>query len=212
MIVYDNADTVNFLDEFWPSSAPGRILLTSRNPAAARGRVQRGYELPVMSPDDASYLLLDQLSHDQRQISSDADSDIARVVATKLGYLPLAIVQVAAFILETGCELSDTLRFLEDRKVQTELLACDGLGDSDFYGAPTAAAWDLSISALNDDSRDLLALLSFLDPDSIPEVLVRAKVQSETFEFRNAIGSDLRYVRLLRGGVVFCRLTFASVR
>ncbi|KAJ3579856.1 hypothetical protein NPX13_g713 [Xylaria arbuscula] len=199
LVVFDNADTFHLLRDFWPRSNSGRILLTSRNPSTSLSPVQGGYEIATMSSDEASSLLVDQLLQDRLQIACAPDEEVVHAVVAELGYLPLAIVQIAAFTLETACDLSDTLRFLNDRNAQAQLLAHDGLGVFNFYDSPTAAAWDLSISALGDEARDLLSLLSFLDPDSIPDDLLHAQVDSSDFGFRSSIGTGLSQKRALGG-------------
>lgn len=190
--MFDNADRINLLEPFWPASSVGHILLTSRNPAASRGRVQKGYELPRMSSGEAVNLFLNQLSHGGHPVDTKDELETIEKITVALGCLPLAVVQVAAFTLATGSELSTTLQFLEDRRTQTELLLSDDFCHDGFYGIPAGAAWDLSISALTEDSKDLLSLLCFLDPDSIPTTLLRERVQQATFEFGNVVGPGLR--------------------
>lgn len=144
-----------------------------------------------MSSDEATSFFLDQLSHGGLLIDTKDELEIAGKITAALDCLPLAIAQVAAFTLATGSEPSTTLQFLENRRTQTELLLSDDVCQDDFYGIPAGAAWDLSISALTQDAKDLLSLLCFLDPDSIPVSLLRERARQASFEFDNAVGPGL---------------------
>ena len=71
---------------YWlPSDLPGHVLTTSRSPL---GEAPVG--LAPLPPDAATRLLLDR--------TDDGDAAAARAIAERLGHLPLALVQAAAYL------------------------------------------------------------------------------------------------------------------
>ena len=126
---------------------------------------------------------------------TDMEEDLrkqARQVVSILGRLPLAICQMAAFVLETNCDLGELISLLGNRPDEMELLSQDGSALADFYQFNAATAWDLSISALDTPSTALLRLILFLDPDTIPVQLFRSRLPQDRCELLASVGPGLR--------------------
>ena len=91
LLIFDNADTPEELEPFLPGG-PGHVLITSRNPIWSR--VAEPVEIDVFSRAES-------VEHLQRRVQGLSEED-ARMVAEKLGDLPLAIEQAGAWLAETG--------------------------------------------------------------------------------------------------------------
>ena len=86
--------------------------------------------------------------------------------------LPLALVQAGAYVVETGCSLSDYLDLYKTH--HKELLARHSRLMLD-YPETVATTWSLSFQQIEQQSSiaaDLLRLCAFLAPDAIPEELL----------------------------------------
>ncbi|WEW58349.1 hypothetical protein PRK78_003817 [Emydomyces testavorans] len=178
LIVFDNADDLEILTHAWPGSAPGSILLTSRDFTAAFSPALAG--LAVQPFDDATgsaaFLeLVGQTNPSQFHI------DLAREITQKLGGLPLALRQISGFIVQQRFSLVDFL-CVYDRHATT--IHSKRTGPSDYHHT-LSTVWKLSLRRLTGDASSLQKLLVFFDPDRIDETILTNKElsQGESSEF-----------------------------
>ncbi|MEV6877017.1 FxSxx-COOH system tetratricopeptide repeat protein [Amycolatopsis sp. NPDC051128] len=159
LLVFDSAEEPEMVRPFFPVDGPGQILVTSRNPGWAG--IARPLEVAVFQRDESKNLL-----GLRRSGLADEDSDL---IAEKLGDLPLAIEQAAAWLAETGMPAQDYLR-LFDEKV-TEILDTSAPSD---YEVSVAAAWNVSfdeLSSRNPAAHQLLQVCAFFAPEPISRSL-----------------------------------------
>jgi hypothetical protein len=104
------------------------------------------------------------------------DQQAARQLCQLVGGLPLALDQAGAYIDETQCSFQNYLRFYQrDQHVRMQLLKRRGkitAGHPD----PVATTWALAFAKVEQASpaaAELLRACAFLDPDLIPEDLLR---------------------------------------
>jgi hypothetical protein len=127
----------------------------------------------------------------------------AQAIVEVVGGLPLALDQAGAYIEETGCSLSDYLKFYQSRR--NRLLRMRGENTTG-HPEPVATTWSLAfekVERANPVAADLLRLCAFLHPDEIPEVLigqgtselgpVLQSVVEDAFELNEAIGELRKY-------------------
>jgi tetratricopeptide (TPR) repeat protein len=155
LLVFDAADSPETVRKFFPSNGPGEILVTSRNPAWAG--VARPLEVSVFRREESKELL--------RRRGPDITDVEADQIADKLGDLPLAIEQAAAWRAETGMPVREYLR-LFDEKV-SEIFETATSPD---YEMSVAAAWNVSFDALrnrNPAAHQILQICAFLSPEPI---------------------------------------------
>jgi hypothetical protein len=164
LLVVDNADDPAALRDRLPLPAAGHVLITSRT-RAWRG-VATPLELQTLPHDVAVDLLVRR--------SGRADDGHVGAVARALGDLPLALVQAAAFVEQTGCTFVEYLQRLRDEGID---LLRDDLGRTgDYYRETVATTWKLNFDAVRREhtaAADLLDFLAFLDPDGVPLALLR---------------------------------------
>lgn len=95
-------------------------------------------------------------------INPNAGTDLRRLSETFHGY-PLALGQIAGFIRTNGCSLQDFLKIYEDKK-SSSAITSQPVKD---YHANLATVWDLSFSSIDEQSKTILEIFAFLDPDSL---------------------------------------------
>ncbi|KDN23294.1 cytochrome C [Amycolatopsis rifamycinica] len=155
LLVFDSAEDPRMVRSFFPTNGTGQILITTRNPDWTS--VARPIEVDVFSRAESLELL-----HRRGPEIDEADADR---LAEKLGDLPLAIEQAAAWRAETGMPVHEYLR-LFDEKV-AEILNTSAPAD---YDLPVAAAWNVAFDELrtrNAAAHQLLQVCAFFAPEPI---------------------------------------------
>lgn len=162
LVAFDNADTPADLAPFIPQGG-GHVLITSRNPHW-RG-LAKTVSVPLMPQPASVQFLLAR--------SGQLDVAAATDLAARLGNLPLALEQVAAFIEEHGVTLRE---YLQDFDVRMNALVepREG-GTAPPYGG-ISAVWEISFDRVLQKSAaaiDLLYLCSVLAPEEVPKEMIR---------------------------------------
>lgn len=191
LLVFDNVESRQILDRFWPSTGTGSILLTSRN--VAWGGLGKSIMVDVFEPADAITFL--------RKRGKTTEESAAGVVAEKLGYLPLALEQAGAYVDETQTSLKAYTGLLVANRQQ--LLA---LGQPNWYSGTVATTWTVSISRACEEqpqARDLLGLFACLAPDDIPRRLVHEHAEVLSESLRSVASDPIQYDRLLASLIEF---------
>ncbi|WP_370968356.1 FxSxx-COOH system tetratricopeptide repeat protein [Amycolatopsis sp. cg9] len=187
LLVFDSAEDPEMVRPFFPVDGPGQILVTSRNPGWAG--IARPLEVAVFQRDESKNLL-----GLRRAGLADEDSDL---IAEKLGDLPLAIEQAAAWLAETGMPAEEYLR-LFDEKV-TEILDTSAPSD---YEVSVAAAWNVSFDELSSRSpaaHQLLQVCAFFAPEPIARsVFAGVRGVSVAPELDAALRDPMRLGRAIR--------------
>jgi tetratricopeptide (TPR) repeat protein len=154
LVVFDNADRPEDLREYLPRPG-GHVLVTSRN--AQWADVAAQLEVDVFEREESIALL--------RRRGRGISSEEAHQLAEKLGDLPLALDQAAAWQAETGMPVEEMIRLLDQRMRQ--------LLDEHpptTYPATVMATWDLAFNRLRERSpgaAQLLELCAFFGSEPI---------------------------------------------
>lgn len=174
LLILDNADDLPLAQEFLPANHQGYILFTTR--AQAAGTIAASIEVNKLSLEEGVLLLLrwtkllEQGAPLEQAQATDAAA--AELIVKAMNGLPLAIVQAAAYVDETGCSLTHYLNLYHTQR--KELLAHHSslLLDNPHTVATT---WSLSFQQIEQAhpiAADLLRLCAFLAADAIPEELL----------------------------------------
>ncbi|KAF8144893.1 P-loop containing nucleoside triphosphate hydrolase protein [Mycena galopus ATCC 62051] len=161
LLFFDNVDDPKLdLNKFFPKCNHGNIIITSRNPNL---RVYGAHsQVSDMEEADAVALLLKSAA----QETSLPNELLAAEIVQVLWYLPLAIVQAGAFILESGA--LDTYLALYSKN-RARLLRDKPTLSHDDYAWTAYTTWQMSFDRLSPTAAKFLQLCSFLHQDGISE-------------------------------------------
>jgi hypothetical protein len=209
-----------------PRCAQGAVLVTSRFRDAAHGAVGDYaclFEVERMTEADAVRLLQSKLSPSAARSggsggggdlgASDAETAAAAAAAQdaidvvrELDGVPLAITQAAAYISRLAPRMTlqryvrEFQRSDANRVKLLEQNTSDLRRDADVPNA-VVASWELSFRQLVEHhaaAADLLALMSVLDNQSVPEFLVRPDGDDAQLGFEESIGALTGFAMVAR--------------
>ncbi|MET7718615.1 tetratricopeptide repeat protein [Streptomyces sp. NPDC005407] len=196
--VADPADLVVNPDDphnrfsLWPPASPyGRTLVTTRRrDAALTGEGRRQVDVGLFTEAEAVAYLTTSLAAHRR----DEPADQLTALGRELGYLPLALSQAAAYLIDSGETAAAYRDLLADRVTKLTDLAPDALPDE--QAVPLAAAWSLSIGRADTLrpaglARPMLHLAALLDANGIPQdVLTGEAARAHLAAHRTATGPN----------------------
>lgn len=159
LVVFDNADDPAQLREFIPTG-PGDVIITSL--AQSWSRETHGMDVRVFDRAESVELLSRRV--DRLPVAQAAE------IAERLGDLPLAVEQAAAWLSATAMTGNEYLGLLDEHlpRVLNE-------HPPPGYPHPAAASWRLSLERLrelNPAAARLLELCAFFAPEPIPTRLL----------------------------------------
>ncbi|KAL8813202.1 MAG: hypothetical protein Q9200_000431 [Gallowayella weberi] len=182
---YDQPDVFTGIRRFFPEKQSSHVIVTSRH--AGLDRLGTTIELPAMSPDEGVHLLLRSYSDDE--INDNLET--AKEIVHRLGRLPLAIDQAAAYIKYKRIPSRRLGEFLHTYEVQREKIlkytpsrfweynSMQIHGEEDQSKAINAfMTWEMSLEQLitasqteKDELTHFLTLSAFFNPTRIEEPL-----------------------------------------
>ncbi|KAK2592574.1 hypothetical protein QQS21_009719 [Conoideocrella luteorostrata] len=166
LLVFDNANDLCILPPFWPASERGAVLVTSQNPASAYQLANTGIEIKPFSPEESTVFFRGQLE------PMTVGDDEARNMTESFGYHTLTIKQMASYIKESQCTLSQFQEVYANSTDRRQLLATPNELSAPGYPHTTMTAFEVTFSKLSPNALSTLGILSFFDPDRIPEALL----------------------------------------
>jgi hypothetical protein len=187
LLVFDAADSPTEVRTFFPTNGPGEVLITSRNPDWAG--VARPLELAVFKRQESIELL--------RKRGPEITNEDADELAERLGDLPLAIEQAAAWRAVTGMPVSQYLRLFDESVA--EILDTSAPPD---YEVSVAAAWNVSFDELktrNPAAHQILHICAFFSPEPISRDLFTGVSRlSISPELDEALRDPMKLARAIR--------------
>lgn len=211
LLIFDNAESPQFIASFIPRLPSGHIIVTSRS----RGWADfHAVELEVMKEDESLRLMLGESCSPTHPQYEDA-----LALCNDLGRLPLALAQAHAYIRETGIEISTYRQYLIDYR--PSIL---GAGHLPEYPEAVATTWSISLQKASSAAEwavPLLCVMAFLAPDNISrEFFVSVgstDVETDsigTLEFDEGVSALRRYSLILarEGKISVHRLVQAVVQ
>lgn len=175
LLIFDNVESLDVVKPFVPTVPHGSVLFTTRLQAV--GNLAQQIKVETMGLAEGALFLL------RRAKLLPADAFLDQVVpellaeveslVIEMDFLPLALDQAGAYIEEVGCDPSAYLELYQSRR--KELLQRRGHTPSD-HPDSVATTWSLSfqrIEQTNPAAADLLRMCAFLEPDAIPEEILR---------------------------------------
>jgi hypothetical protein len=205
LLVLDNADDAaalslpasgrdgalpRYFSSYLPQSKNGSVLVTSRTRSVALQLVEESDIIPIEPMNDVSAQALLQ-----KKLGEEVDNNGTAELVGALDFMPLALVQAAAYIRQRAprCSVQQYLeQFHKSNKKRTSLLDYDGgdLRRDNKAINSILITWQISFDHVFHARRsaaDLLSLMSFFDRQGIPEALVRG--QSGTGNRHKGVGA-----------------------
>jgi hypothetical protein len=164
LIVFDNVEDSSLITPYIPRMNHGSIIITSRNAVMARTHFRYSAAVPEFTIDEGCRFLETLLPI---QITSGAEISV-KETSRMLGGLPLALSQVAEYILSEDCQVDTFLKTYHDQRKQQEFVKRT-VSD---YDLTLSTVWKLSFSTLTPSCQYLLDILTFFDPDVVPYELL----------------------------------------
>jgi tetratricopeptide (TPR) repeat protein len=172
-----------------PQSDHGAVLITSRNADVARGLVGRQQDIiqvGAMNDSEAVELLRNKLGEEL--------SEGATQLVTALDCIPLAIAQAAAYINRLGQRMPipkylDQLKGIEGQVELLRKAAPDMRRDGKALNS-VLTTWQISFEHIRQQrssAADLLSFMSFFNPQSIPDFMLRHYTDNENKEQDNLV-------------------------
>lgn len=154
------------LSSYLPQSENGSVLVTSRTKSVALQLVEESDILPIEPMDDTSGKELLR-----KKLGAEADEDHIAKLARALEFMPLALVQAAAYIRQRAprCSVQQYLEeFYKNDRKRAGLLDYDGgrLRRDNEAKNSILLTWQISFDHILQTRRsaaDLLSLMSFFD-------------------------------------------------
>lgn len=209
LLILDNADDLEMVGTFLPSSGHGHIILTTH--AQATGILAESLALEKMTPEVGALLLLRRAKLLARAASLEetppALQSQARRIVELMDGLPLALDQAGAYLEETSCGLDSYLALYQAG--HTGLLQRRGRLSANHTQSVTTtlALCFAQVEQRSPAAAELLRLCAFLHPDTIQEEMISegasllgpvlAPVAAAPIELNEAI-NELRRFSLVR--------------
>jgi tetratricopeptide (TPR) repeat protein len=195
LIIYDNVKDYEVLDNCLPRIS-GHVLITTRDEHFQLGTA---LDITVFEPEEATGFLKERLGRDE--------GEAAKKLAARLGYLPLALEQAAAYMVATHETCQGYLELLEKHGLE---MFDEQDAKAHGYKSTVKATWSIAIKNIaesNESAKQLLNVCAYCAPDKIPlSLLIESREKLPKLlqaalsdkRSRNAAVSELRRYSLLR--------------
>lgn len=197
LVILDNLENVDTILPYLPDKINGQILITTRNTRLDYGTP---FLLNVFDLNEALIFMKKRLSNTNEckmEYYKYKDfSEKSTVLIKRLGYLPLALEQAAAYIKEVRCSISDYLELLNQSSVDA---FSDKYASPEYYTSIVTSTWNISFAALEDSSQQLLNLCAYMGADNIPVNFFAEMRDLLPDPLKNALSKQLTLNRVVTG-------------
>lgn len=213
LLIFDNLESYDTIKPYLPQKINGRIIITSRNTRIDYGET---LELEVFDLDESVNFLKRRLSENDsmkmEKYKFDDFNEQAPVLAKRLGYLPLALEQAAAYIREVRLTIADYVEKLDRNGLD---IFDDEKSKAEFYTRAVHTTWAISFKNLELSAQYLMNLCAYMAPDRIPVnffVEMRDKLPSPLKDdladddIKDRIVNGLRIFSLATGDAYFINI------
>jgi hypothetical protein len=166
LLVFDNANDLAILTEYWPINGVGSLLMTSRDPLAKRRMYSGdGIDLKGFKTESAA-AFLQHLTEGKLDVSRD---DVVHL-ADRIQGLPVLLVAITSIMEALRLSVQEFLEYFEERHFQSDIYKLkiedgDTIEQRSFFDILAFENFDV-------EALRLLEMRSLLDPNRIPEFLL----------------------------------------
>ncbi|NJP74329.1 hypothetical protein HCJ99_26440, partial [Streptomyces sp. C1-2] len=192
LVVLDDLSTPSVIRELCPPSiGSGRVLITTRRrDSALAGAKWHRIPVEILSAGESVEYLTQKLG----AFGLSVESRELENLAEDLGYLPLALAQSAAYLVDAGMECTQYRELLADRRGSLRELLPDAESLPDDHLDIVTATWSLSMEKANSLTprglaRPVLEIAAVLNPNGIPRLTFEtAAIKEYVSSFMDASG------------------------
>lgn len=154
LLIFDNVENFDLLKPYLPTSSRGRFLFTSRNQCLPSWMTGKTLEIGCFSPEDAQEFLLKR--------TGIKDVENAELLAKRLGYLPLALVQASAYItMSPKIDFSEYLSHLDESGIM--MFSPEDPDNPEMLRSAVYTTWNISMKEIKlKSAKQFLEVVSFL--------------------------------------------------
>jgi tetratricopeptide (TPR) repeat protein len=170
LLIFDNADTPEWLTSFMPSHPQGKVLVTSRASVFDALGIQQPLALDVLLVEEALDLLFERTGCARTEENIAAATELNQ----ELDGLPLALEQASAFVLRQKIDFATYLKTYRKRGLSQLEKEKAKTGQ---YPLSVLTTWKINFEAVaaeNEAAAALLELSAFLASDEIPYCILTA--------------------------------------
>lgn len=190
LLIFDNADSLGLIRDYWPLTGHGSVLVTPRDPLAKTDLATQGTDLPPMSNSECAELLRRQVG----ESSGPDTNDAAMSLAIKIGSVPLAICQIATQIRRNHMTIEEYVNLHGDESLVKELSKIESLLPQEQYRFTLATVW--CFENFSPQALGLLHVMVFMDSDAISERILEQNATENVQE----VGQPISYAYPQPGG------------
>ncbi|MEM9091992.1 MAG: DUF2225 domain-containing protein [Cyanobacteria bacterium P01_F01_bin.53] len=164
LLIFDNADTPDWLTSFMPTNPQGKVLITSRVSVFDQLGIRVPLVLDVLSSPEAIDLIFERTRYPRTK----DNVVLATELNQELGGLPLALEQASAFIVRKKIGFQPYLNTYRKRGLSQ--LEKENAKTGQYFSS-VQETWKINFEAVtleNPAASALLEFSAFLSPDEIP--------------------------------------------
>jgi hypothetical protein len=165
LIIFDNVDNEQLLRDYWPNSAKGSILITSRQWILGTTMVDGACEIGSLEEKEGASMIQLLL---ENKVSDAQDRHLVEEMAKALGGLPLALAQMAGYLRTNHVTVKEFLGNYDNSEYARTLFGRATSLDHEQHQQTLETVWRLSFEKLSPDAKTLLGIIVFLHPAEMP--------------------------------------------
>ncbi|KAK0641783.1 P-loop containing nucleoside triphosphate hydrolase protein [Cercophora newfieldiana] len=167
LLVLDNVESPADIRDFWPSFGNGSVLVTTQDSSwLSQEYISKGFRLDTLMLDEAVDLVTKLFERNSRKILPDD----ALTLAKETGGLPLAIRQIASYMLAESLTTEKFLKLYHNHRSSKRVDEWDE-STTPWYSHTLATFLNVAFAKLSPGALLILSVISFLDVDEIQEDL-----------------------------------------
>ena len=201
LLILDNVEDPADIEPLLGQLGGGHVIVTSRRDAEW-GRLADPVQLDILDSAAAAQILILRTGQ-----SGAADAADAAQIAAEVGFLPLALDQAAAYIVQQRISLG---AYLDSLRRNPARMHAAGTGTQ----RTIARLWDLHITALRSQSpaaAQMLGVLAQYAPDAIPRAMLGGEAPREDADEALGLLASYSMITLTTGAVSIHRLLQAAI-
>ncbi|KAF8241266.1 hypothetical protein K440DRAFT_633246, partial [Wilcoxina mikolae CBS 423.85] len=171
LLIIDNYDDTDVnIHRIIPTCDSGHVIITSRR--SSLQALGRTVSIDEIDENSGIMLFLKNANKAEGAVGDSEWYDMARQVARKLGFLPLALAQAGSYVSQSQISLQKYLNLFNDN---FKVVATRGAQQQQWQSADERKSrtifttWEISFCSLSHPAQELLLLCAFLANEDIPD-------------------------------------------